>query len=213
MRSGRIASGDRQKVGIMLNAACIGLANCRWHPESLIAMRDDAPSFSVNQPAEVQSDATDYSAEPPNDATPSRGFSLASLMLIVALLAVVLTAFHAHVAIGIAATIYLTPALLRTIVRIQNRKQLGIRTSPLRMLTTFLASIGVVVAGAVTWWIPILIVAYGGTAVFERLTPDSTFEIIASGSLFIAIPAGLGAGMCLSYRVMKYLTPDEVRKD
>ena len=100
----------------------------------------------------------------PLSPLPVQGFSLASLLLIIALVAVLLTGIRLQPLIGFVAAILAMPTLARTVSIINCRKRSGTRTSARQQVLIFSETAAAMVAAVFVGSIPIIsILAIAGT--------------------------------------------------
>ena len=136
-------------------------------------------------------------------------FGLGSLMLIITLIAVLLGLFVIDPGLGIGASLLLTPALVRTVVRVKKGKRQGESLDPQQKAVAFLASLGIVLAT----WLAVGIAFYATCWGFffvgmgiGQASGQRDYGPLALG-FYLGLAAGLVAALVCAFFMIRWLWP------
>jgi hypothetical protein len=156
-------------------------------------------------------DTTDWGAPViPESPVSQRGFSLASLMMLVTLVAVVFGMFSIAPGAGLLTVIALVPAGFRYAYEMRRLKSSGAATTLNQKIVVFVASLAMVVIAGVAAAIAFCAVCFGGVFAGDALAPPEQYEYLIGGAL-IGITVGTALGLWLFYRLMKAFTLADAR--
>jgi hypothetical protein len=135
----------------------------------------------------------------PAPATVRHTFTLSSLMLLIALVAVTLGVFRIEPGLGIVLVIVVTPALIRTLLAVSRDKARGRALNPLEKVGVFVASLGIVIVIGLA-----AIIAFVATCVPIGLANSDN---MTSNSLVTAVVIGLIAAGLVAFPLIRWLWP------
>lgn len=183
-------------------------------PKCVASLRGDEPRCWLCGSDLAKTDQAESLAASPlsprrgEDALPTGGFSLASMMMFVTLVAVVMGLFSVAPGLGLLSVIALAPAALRYAWEIQRRKSRGQATTMNQKAVVFAASLGMVVVAGVAAATAFCATCFGGFFTGGALAPPGRYDFLIVGAV---VGGTIGAILALwvFYRLMKRLAPKD----
>ena len=139
---------------------------------------------------------------------PQRTFSLGSLMLVIALIAVCFGVFRETPGLGVALVIVLAPAFLHTLRNVYRRKAEGRPMSAMEKFAVFFSALGMVMvvgtAAGIAFFAMCWVGLFGGAAASQVLDPNANEGYASLGwSLILGGILGSVAAILVGYQTAR----------